>query len=239
MDTIFMSTANSKTPQNHRLSLRLVSKMEPSYVKKSVDLSNLFRYYNWKIICSVLKNNKFEIGGNGWKKDFDLPDGSYSVKDISDYFKEVFKKYDKTYDKDNPGVYIYADKVRNRIDFMIHNRYYLKLLTRETMELLGSSKELIDKDKTGELIPKIENVNLVLVQCNLEDNAYQTQSKVLYNFVPVKPYGSLLNIEPKNNLFLRAYGEQFYNIHIWFTDQDDNPLAVEDSISLTLMIKEE
>lgn len=84
-------------------------------------------------MCSLHKKYKFEIGGNGWKKNFNLPDGSYFIKHISDYFKKILKKYDKTYEKNDPGVYIYADKPRNRITFMIRDRYYLKLLTRETM----------------------------------------------------------------------------------------------------------
>ena len=66
-----------------------------------------------------------------------MPDGSYSISDIQDYFEYVIKKH-KTI-SDNPSLQIYVNKIKNRIVFKIKKGYKLKLLSRETMKLLGSS----------------------------------------------------------------------------------------------------
>ena len=64
--------------------------------------------------------------------------------------------------------------------------YKLKLLTPETMKLLGSTKEIGDKDKDGENVPKLQSIEFVLVHCVLVKNDYQQTSKVLFTFVPNK-----------------------------------------------------
>ena len=79
---------------------------------------------------------------------------------------------------DNPSIKIYSNKIKNRIVFKITNGYKLKLLTPETMKLLGSTKKVVDKDKNGENVPKLEIVEVVLVPCNLVKNDYQNTSKV-------------------------------------------------------------
>ena len=80
-----------------------------------------------------------------WNEEFELPDGSYYVSDIQDYFKYIFKKHETV--TDNPSVRIYINKTENRITFKIKTGYYLKSLTPETMKLLGSTKSKITKDK--------------------------------------------------------------------------------------------
>ena len=77
--------------------------------------------------------------------EFELPDGSYSVSDIQDYFEYILKKRSENFD--NPSIRIYVNKIKNRITFKIKNGYYLELLTPETMKLLGSTKSKITKDK--------------------------------------------------------------------------------------------
>ena len=105
---------------------------------------------------------------------------------------------------------IYVNKTENRIAFKIQNRYYLELLTRETMKLLESTESKIAKDKIGENVPHLEVVELVLVHCNLVNTDYQQDSRILYTFVPNKPFGSLLEISPTNHIFLKAFN--FKNI---------------------------
>ena len=161
-----------------------------------------------------------------WSDKFELPDGTYSVSDIQDYFENV----------DNPLIRIYANKIENRITFKIKNGYYLELLTPETMKLLGSTESKITKDKHGENVPQIEVVELVLVHCNVVNNDYQQDSRILYTFVPNKPFGSLLEISPTNHIFLKTFNSEFQEIKIWFTDQTSKPLEVEDKINLTLII---
>ena len=93
------------------------------------------------------------------------------------------------------------NKIENRITFKIKNRYYLELLTPETMKLLGSTVSKITKDKNGENVPHLGIVELVLVHCNLVNNDYQQNSRILFTFVPNKTFGSLLEILPPNHFF--------------------------------------
>ena len=85
-----------------------------------------------------------------------MPDGSYSVSDIQDYFEYIIKKQETIVD--NPPVQIYVNKIKNRIVFKIKAGYKLELLSKETMQLLGSSKKDTDKNKDGEIVPTLETV---------------------------------------------------------------------------------
>ena len=97
---------------------------------------------------------------------------------------------------DNSPVQIYVNKIKNRIVFEIKTGYKLELLTEETMQLLRSSKNVIDKNKDGEILPKLETVEVVLVHCNLVNSNYQQASKVLFTFVPNKQFGQVITITP-------------------------------------------
>ena len=92
MDTIFMNSENSKTPDPHRLLLNLSDKMNLKRSDKYVAVSNLSIYYTWKNIRKSCKNNKSKISAPTWNEEFELPDGSCSVSDIQDYFEYIFKK---------------------------------------------------------------------------------------------------------------------------------------------------
>ena len=136
-----------------------------------------------------------------WNDKFEFPDGSYSVRDIQDYFKYILKKHGEN--THNPSVKIYVNKIENRITFRIKTGCSLELLTSETMKLLGSTENKITKDKNGENVPHLEITEVVLVHCNIVNNDYQQDSRVLYTFVPNKPFGSLLEISPTNHIFLK------------------------------------
>ena len=127
-------------------------------------------------IKSEYNNNKFIISAPTWNDEFDLPDASYSIADILDYFEFIIEKHETL--NENPPVQIYLNKIKNRIAFKIKTGYKLELLTPETMKLLGSGKKDIDKDKDGENVPKLESFEVVLVHCNLVKNDYQHTSKV-------------------------------------------------------------
>ena len=105
------------------------------------------------------------------------------------------------------------------------------------MKLLGSSKSKITKDENGEDVPNLEVVEVVLVHCNLVNNDYQQDSRILYTFVPSKTFGSLLEISPKNHVFLKTFNSEFRETKVWCTDQKSRPLEVEDKINVTLIIK--
>ena len=132
---------------------------------------------------------------------FELPDGSYSVSDIQDCFEYILEKYGQ--DIDEPSVQIYVNTIENRITFKIKNGYSLELLRPETMKLLGSTKNKITEDKNGENVPHLEITEAVLVHCNIVNNDYQQDSRILYTFAPNKPFGSLLEISPTNHIFLK------------------------------------
>ena len=157
-----------------------------------VNLSIYYKKYFWKKIKSEYSNKKFKISAPNWNDTFNLPDGSYSVVDIQDYFEFIIKKR-KTLTENSP-VQIYPNKIKNRIVFKIKTGYKLELLTPETMKLLGSTKKDVDSDKNSENVPKLESVEVVLVHCNLVKNDYQHTSKVLFSFVPNKQFGQLINI---------------------------------------------
>ena len=105
------------------------------------------------------------------------------------------------------------------------------------MKLLGIAESKITKDKNGENVPHLEVVELVLVHCDLVNNDYQQDSRILYIFVPNKAFGSLLEISPTDYVFLKTFNSEFQEIKIWFTDQTSTPLEVEDKINITLIIK--
>ena len=105
------------------------------------------------------------------------------------------------------------------------------------MKLLGSTENKITKDKNGENVPHLEITEVVLVHCNIVNNDYQQDSRVLYTFVPNKPFGSLLEISSKNHIFLKTFNSEFQAIEVWITDQHTQPLKIEDRINLTLIIK--
>ena len=234
MGTIFMNTENSKTSEPHRFKLDLTDKLNLKDPKKNMALANLSIYYTWKNIKSEYNNNKFKISAPTWNDTFDLPDGSYSIVDIQDYFEFIIKKHETL--TENPPVQIYPNKIKNRIVFKIKTGYKLELLTPETMKLLGSTKKDVDKDKDGENVPKLESVEVVLVHCNLVKNDYQHTSKVLFTFVRNKEFGQLINISSYSLTMTYTVNTEFSSAEVWFTDQARKALEIEDNVNLKLII---
>ena len=104
------------------------------------------------------------------------------------------------------------------------------------MKLLGSTKDTIDADNNSENVPRLENVEVVLVHCNLVNNSYQQHARVLFTFVPNKQYGQLISISPNSLIFLKTMNTEFSEIEIWFTDQNNNGLETEDNVNISLII---
>ena len=105
------------------------------------------------------------------------------------------------------------------------------------MKLLGNTKNKITKNKNGKNVPHLEITEVILIHCNIVDNDYQQDSRVLYTFVPNKPFGSSLEISPANHIFLKTFNSEYDEIKTWFTDQNSKPLEIEDRINLTLVTK--
>ena len=230
-----MNSENSKTSEPHILKLKLTDILDLKLDKKVIALSNLSIYFTWNNNKSSYNNNKLKILTPIWNEEFTLPDGSYSVSDIHDYFQYILKKHGENTDK--PSIQIYVNKIENRIIFKTKNGYSLELLTKETMKLLGSTKNKITKDKNGENVPHLEITEVVLVHCNMVNNDYQHDSRVLYTLVPNKSFGSLLDNFSFNHIFLKTFNSEYDEIVVWFTDQNSKPLEIKDRINLTMVIK--
>ena len=170
-----MNTENSKTSEPYKFKLDLTDTLNLKNPNKNMTLANLSIYYTWKNIKSEYNNKKFKISTPTWNDTFDLPDRSYSIDDIQDYFKFIIRKHETL--TENPPVEIYPNKIKNRIVLKIKTGYKLELLTPETMRLLGSTKEDVDKDKDGEIVPELESVEFVLVHCNLVKKRLSTLIK--------------------------------------------------------------
>ena len=104
------------------------------------------------------------------------------------------------------------------------------------MKLLGSTKDIIDSDKNSENVPRLENFEVVLVHCNLVNSNYQQHSRVLFTFVPNKQCGQLISISPHSLFFQKTMNTEFSEIDIWFTDQNNNALEIEDNVNISLII---
>ena len=234
METFFMNTKNSKTNKPSRFKYDLIDKLDLKNPNKNMALGSLSNYYTWKNVKSTYNNNKFKISAQIWNETFDLPDGSYNIPKIQDYIEYIIKKYETI--GETAPILTYANTINNRIVFNIEIGYKLELLSKETMKLLGSTKDTIDADKNGENVPRLENVEVVLVHYNLVNNSYQQASRVLFTFVPNKQYGHLISISTSSLIFLKTMNTEFSEIEIWFTDQNNNSLEIEDNVNISLII---
>ena len=104
------------------------------------------------------------------------------------------------------------------------------------MKFLGSTKKDVDGDKDGENVTKLESVEVILVHCNLVKNDHQQASKVLFTFVPNKQFGLLINISPHSLTVMNTVIAEFSSVEVWFTDQVNKALEIEDNVNLTLVI---
>ena len=234
METFFMNSKNSKANESYKFKYDLIDKLDLRNPNKNMALANLSIYYTWKNIKSFYNNNKFKISTPTWNKTFDLPDGSYNISEIQDYIEYIIKKHEQIVE--NAPILIYANTINNRIVFKIKSGYKLELLSKETMKLLGSTSSITDADKNSENVPRLENVEVVLVHSNLVNNSYQQHSRVLFTFVPTKRYGQLISISPHSLVFLKTVNTEFSEIEVWFTDQNNNALEIEDNVNISLII---
>lgn len=233
METIFMNSQNSKTSEKHRFILNLSERMNLKDRQKYIALSNLSIYYTWKNVKKEYKNGKFKITAPTWNEEFELPDGSYTVADINDYFQFIIKKHTNEED----GLKVYINKIQNRITFKLKTGWSLTLMTQQTQTLMGSKEKTINSSRNGELVPEMEITEVVLVHCNLVNNNYQRDSRILHTFVPDKSFGQLLNISPAEFIWLNTFKSEFTSIEVWLTDQESRPLEIEDKINLTMVIR--
>ena len=149
METIFISTENSKINEPHKFRLTLADKRNLKDVLKNMALENVSIYYTWKNIKPKESNNKLKI--LTWNDEFHLLHESYLIFNIQDYFEYTTEKH-KTF-TENPPVEIYVNRIKNRIVFQVKTGYKLELLSPETMKLLGSTN---NQNKVSENVPSLK-----------------------------------------------------------------------------------
>ena len=128
------------------------------------------------------------------------------------------------------------NRIENRITFKIKTGYYLELLTPEMMKLLGSTKSKITKDENVENVPHLGITEVVLIHCNIVNNNYEHDLRVLYTFIPNKLFSQLLDISLKNLISLKTFNSKFSYIEVCFTNQNSKLLKINDKINITLII---
>ena len=234
MNTIFMTTKNSGTSESHKFRLNLSNKINLKQPHRYISLANLSIYYTWKNVTKKHNNGKFKITAPSWSEEFELPEGSYNVSDINEYFQFIVKKHTKDHDKD---IEIYANKVKNRVAFKLGAGVSLEFMSPETQKFLGFSVNKVTGTGNGDKVPQLETVQTVLVHCNLVDNDYQRDSMILYSFVPDKSFGNILSIQPSDFIWLKTFNSEFNYIEVWFSDQDSVPLEIEDNVQVTIVIR--
>ena len=151
--------------------------------------------------------------------------------------EKMIQKHENTIkNNEESPVLIYPNAVKNRIVFKIKTGYKLELLSKETQKLLGDGP-VIDKNKNSNNVPQLDQVEYILLQCNLVRNQYLRNSKLLYEFVPDKKFGQLISLKPPVFIQCKTSDTLFDYIEIWFTDQNNKSLQIEDKVSVTLIIQ--
>ena len=125
-----------------------------NHIGLNMALGSLSIYCTWKNVKSTYNNSEFKISAPTWNEIFDLTDGSYNISEIQNYMEYIIKKHETI--GENAPILIYANTINNRIVFKIKTGYKLELLSKETMKLLGSTKDIIDSDKNSENAPRLE-----------------------------------------------------------------------------------
>ena len=230
-----MNTENSKTNEYKKFLYQFTVKLDlKNPINKNIGVVNWSIHYTWKNIKSAHNNNKFKISAPNWNDEFDLPNGSYSISDIQDYFEFIIKTHETL--AGNPPIQIYRNKIKNRIVSKVKTGYKLELWSSETNKLFGSTKKYVDKDKDGEDVPKLESAEVVLMHCNLVNNSYHQASELLFTFVPNEQFCQLITISSYLLPMVKTTNAEFQSIPLWFTDQNNRPLETEDRVNITLMI---
>ena len=152
-----INSKNSKTSDLHRIILNLTDKTNLKISDKYVALSNHSIYYTWKNIKKSYKNIKFELSAPTWNEKFGLPDELYFESDIQDYFQYILNVHgEKT---NNLFIRIHVNKIESYSKF--NQNIIANILTSEIMELLGSTKSEITKDKNDKIATYFEITEVV------------------------------------------------------------------------------
>ena len=130
---------------------------------------------------------------------------------------------------------IYVNKIDNRITFKI-KAVLSRSFNTGNNKITCRAKNKVTKDKNLENVPHLKITKLLWVHCNIVNNDYQQDSGTLYTFIPNKSFGPLLDISPKNFIFLKTFESGFPYIEVWLNGQNYNVLEKEDKMNINLVI---
>ena len=237
MDSIVLSSANAKTSENNRLRLKLsdIIKLENNVVS----LSHCTIWYTWKNFRDIYGNTS----GSSYKHlpsnttvSLNIPEGSYSIRDINNYIHHVMKLNSHGNSDDTYGINVYANPVYNRVTVDVSSDFEFLPNDglRVTLGLDDTQKVLTNGNFNGNNVARIERVDTVLIHCNLVNTSITRDSTIIHSFVPNNTFGNILEIKPNYPLRRRCRNATFSDIEVWFTDQDNNALDLEDKILVEL-----
>ena len=241
MQSIEINSSNSSTDKNNVLRYKFTQSIKlEGYCK----LASCNMWYNWKNVRKDLQNHVYAVGRTDTPdtnpRTVTIPDGSYSIKHLNEFIKWELKKAGEEVDYD----ILKANVVSNRVTVTLKDNLALFLggglnyMLGGTTSKHESVKLEAPLNKNFDHVPKIENVTSVNINCNIVNNRYQTESKLLYQFTPSVSYGSLIFLEPRSvwKQTRQAYENE---IEIRLTDQDGMDLDIEDTMSFTVVIADE
>ena len=160
-----MRSENSKTSKPHVLVLDFTDKIDLSRGLKIHCFIKSQYYYTWKNIKPLYNYNKLKISAIKWNHEFELPDGSYSVPAIQNYFEYILKQNEGNFD--NSSIKACINKIEKRITFKTKTEYFSRLLTPEAMKLFESTNSKITKYKNGENMSHLQITEVILVHYNI------------------------------------------------------------------------
>ena len=203
-------------------------------------MSHLSIYYTWRNFKAEYGNTQLDYTHipSSTNVSILIPDGSYSVEDINNFIHHEMldRKHENT--DGTFGINVYANAVYNRITIDVSNNFILALKAgiRETLGFDNTQTALTNGDFNGVNVPQIERVNNVLVHCNLVNNTTVYDSSIIHAFVPNNSYGNILEIAPNYPFWRKTRNSSIQYIEVWFTDQDNRALEIEDNILVELQI---
>lgn len=239
MNTLEISTTNARTEHSNRL---MQTFRNPINLQGYISLSDITLWYNWKNIRAGLQNNTFTYKKGSTPYPVTIPDGSYSVRTISDFIHHTMKNnghVDNTStDNKQYGINLFSNAAYNRVSYKVKSEFELSF-GEGLAKVLGATPDTIYRG-SGNFpnVPQIENVKSVQVHCSLVYNEYQSDSSLLYNFTPKSSYGSLLSVEPRFPQWRQTRVSTENTIEVWLTDQDGTALDIEDDWGVVLQIAE-
>ena len=236
MNSILVTTVNAKTSENHRLLINLSTPLRLD--NHLISLASCSLFYNWKNFTKAYGNTDFYYVYKNVTYQGTIPDGSYSVADINNFIHHIMTNNKHVNSDGTFGINLYANPVYNRITITVSAdfTFSMKAGLRET---LGFTQiNITNAEVNGDLVPKIEPVTNVLIHCNLVKNNINHKSTVLYAFKPNDSFGNLLEIKPYISEWTFCRNATFDHVEFWLTDQNGDPLQVEDDILIRVLVKD-